>query len=504
MSGYQFPPYHSLGALLDVNPPSVAAQLREENRQLRELIAALDAEPSLVGVVTGVKGNRCAVRLGPQFFDLAKPHGMDGIVPGASVRLRAGKPAILGVVESPAHGGVAAVSTVIDDERCEVEVGGQLRVVLYFCERPKAGDRVVLDDSYHVATINLGKARSAQTYYGRTGVSWDDIGGLVEAKRQMREAVEEPHLHKDVYKKFGRSQPRGILLHGPPGNGKTMLGKAAATALAELHGAGASQSGFIYVKGPELLNKYIGASEENVRRLFSEARIHKAEHGAPACVFIDEADAILGKRGEQRGVEGMERTLVPMFLAEMDGFDDAACVMLLATNRADALDPAVVREGRVDRKIHVGRPTRDDAADILERALEGRPLAQSSKRLAKAGADALYSPDLVLYHVHTRGGVERRMCLEHLVSGAMVVGAAELAAQLAIRRELDPAARRDKREGAKACPAERGIGPQDLQAAATRLCQEQRACNHADAIEEFVEPYANEVERVVRAPAQSP
>ena len=468
-------------------PGASVAHLRAEIAELRARLEEIEEEPALFGVVLTAGEARCTVRLGPQVLDLARPKGMKGVEPGASVRLRAGRPAILGVADVPALGGVATVVAIIDDARCEVEAfGGQARAVLYLGERPKPGDRVVLDDGSCVALSNIGKARSAQTYHGETGVSWDDVGGLVEAKRQLREAVEEPYEHPELYAKFGRAPTKGILLHGPPGCGKTLLGKAVASSLARLHGSKGAGSGFLYVKGPELLNKYIGASEENVRRLFSQARLHQEEHGYPACVFIDEADAVLGRRGERHGVEGMERTLVPMFLAEMDGFDDAACLMLLATNRPDALDSAVVREGRIDRKVLVGRPSRDDVAQILERALGSRPLAGSARKLAGEGADALFSPELALYVVRTKDGEERRVCLRHFASGALAVAAAELAAQLAIRR-----ARTDGK--AK-------IGRDDLVAAAAQLLEEQRAGDHAEVLADFVEPFRGEVVDVVRCP----
>ena len=483
MSNRGYPPF----SYSQAPPLGSSAQLRAEVEELRARLAEIEDEPTFFGVVLTTNDDRCVVRLGPQMMDLARPKKMKGLEPGASVRLRGGKPAILGVADVPPLGGVATVVAIIDDSRCEVEAfGGQARAVLYLGQRPAPGDRVVLDDASCIALSNIGKARSAQTYHGETGVTWDDLGGLVEAKRQLREAVEEPYQHPELYAKFGRAPVKGILLHGPPGCGKTMLGKAVASSLAKLHGAKGDGSGFIYVKGPELLNKYIGASEENVRRLFSQARLHKAEKGYPACVFIDEADAVLGRRGERQGVEGMERTLVPMFLAEMDGFDDAACLMLLATNRPDALDSAVVREGRVDRKVLVGRPGLEDVAAILEKSLGDRPLADKAKRLAREGAEALFSPALTLYDVRTRDGRQHHVCLHHLASGALAVGQAELAAQLAIRRAV--------------VDGKAKIGRDDLVAAAAQLLEEQRAGDHAEALADFVEPFRDELERVTRLP----
>ena len=464
------------------------AELRLELQQLRDRLAEIEEEPGLFGVVIACTEERCAVRLGPQMLDLVRPRGMKGLAPGVYVRLRAGKPAILGTAVVPVLGGMATVVALLDQERCEVEAfGGQARAVLYLGgKKPKPGERVVLDEASCVALTNVGKPRSTLAYHGDTGVGWADVGGQEEAKRQLREAVEEPYEHPELYEKFGRAPAKGVLLHGPPGCGKTLLGKAVATSLAKLHGKKGAGSGFIYVKGPELLAKWVGSSEENVRRLFSQARLHKEEHGYPACVFIDEADAVLGRRGERQGVEGMERTIVPMFLSEMDGLEDASCFMLLATNRPDVLDPAVVREGRIDRKVLVGRPTERDVAEILERSLEGRPLAAPAPRLAAEGARALFAPELALYVARLRDGEERRLCLGHLASGALAVAAAELATQFAIRRA--------RAEGkAKICGA-------DLVAAAAQLLEEQRAGDHAAVLIEFVEPFKHDVVEVSRCP----
>src|SRR5262249_7038614 len=153
---------------------------------------------------------------------------------------------------------------------------------------------------------------------------------------------EDPILHRDLYRALGQKPLKGILLEGPTGVGKTHLARAMATGVCALHNAKPAESGLLVTKGPELLNKYIGESEAGVRRLFESARRHHKEHGCPAIVLLDEADALLGKRGSTRW-EGMERTIVPQFLAEMDGMEESHAFVVLTTNRADMLDEAILR-----------------------------------------------------------------------------------------------------------------------------------------------------------------
>jgi proteasome-associated ATPase len=262
-----------------------------------------------------------------------------------------------------------------------------------------------------------------------------------------------------------------------------MIGKAAATAMADLHGASAKSTGFIYVKGPELLSMWVGSSESNIRSLFDQARRHKQKNGYPAIVFIDEADAILGKRGAQR-FEGMERTTVPMFLAEMDGLEDSGALVLLATNRPDTLDPAVVRDGRIDRKIHIARPTKTDAEEIFFGHAKKRPLALPINEFAAKGASMVYDPARSLYRAETETGT-RLFCMRDLLNGAMIAGICESAAQFAIRREI----------ASGECD---GINLDDLIAAVKDSHAQLRHLNHSDEIAVWAEDHGNvtSIERV--------
>ncbi len=229
----------------------------------------------------------------------------------------------------------------------------------------------------------------------------------------------------------------GIVVHNC---GKTMLGKAAATAISEL--CGVDKSGFLYIKGPEVLDPYVGVSEATVRKIFIKAKEHKLAHGSPAVVFVDEADAILGKRGMHHSF--MEKTIVPAFLTEMDGMEESGALIILATNRPDTLDPAVVRDGRIDRKVAVSRPDRHDSRDIFKLYLGNVPIAKglSIQELAEMAAEALFHENRALYQLTLRTRDEVAVPLSALVSGSMIAGIVDKAVSFALHRDIEAGLRK--------------------------------------------------------------
>lgn len=456
-------------------------RLEYELKVAMERLEALTEIPGIFASVLEVEKKYITVCTGPQTLSIRKPPAMKGLEVGAVVRLRAGQnepPAVTQIVEfPPATGPITRVVSVVDEKYVEVAVGPEKLLVLYppgFALH--VDDRVILDFTGKVVVKNLGRGDKSKVFADDTGVSWADVGGLDEAKKLLIEAIEEPVSHKELYAKYGRKPTRGILLHGPPGTGKTMLGKAAATALAAVYGATARSGGFLYVKGPELLNMFVGNSEGNIRQLFASARQHRAEHGYPAIIFIDEADALMGKRGAKRGMEGMERTLVPQFLAEMDGLEDAGCMVLLATNRPDTLDPAVVRPGRVDTKIYIRRPTQPEAEQIFSLYVKKVPVVKGTTReeLAKAGAAALFDDKNALIVLRCDDGKDQRFGMRELASGALIASIVERASQRALRRE---------RDGEKP----HGVAIGDFNDVMKELLAEYRALDHNDAVGDFVE-----------------
>jgi proteasome-associated ATPase len=224
-------------------------------------------------------------------------------------------------------------------------------------------------------------------------IGYADIGGLGDQIEQIRDAVELPFLHKDLFLEHQLKPPKGILLYGPPGCGKTLIAKAVANSLAKKvaeQGKGEGRSYFLNIKGPELLNKYVGETERHIRLVFQRAR-EKASEGTPVIVFFDEMDSIFRTRGS--GVSSdVENTIVPQLLSEIDGVEGLENVIVIgASNREDMIDPAILRPGRLDVKIKIERPDAEAAKDIFSKYLV-RELPLHPEDIAEHGG----SPDATI------------------------------------------------------------------------------------------------------------
>ena len=238
-----------------------------------------------------------------------------------------------------------------------------------------SGDAVLMASTTEVKVSDKPAANNGDV----PKVSYDDIGGLGDAVRKIREMVELPLRHPELFKRLGVEAPKGVLLHGPPGTGKTMLAKAV---------AGETSSNFISIGGPEIVSKFYGESEGKLREIFKDA-----EENAPSIIFIDEIDSIAPKRDEVNGEE--ERRIVAQLLSLMDGLNSRGKVVVIgATNRPNSIDEALRRPGRFDREIEIGIPDRDGRLEILEIHTRGMPLAEdvdlkwlADKTHGYAGAD---------------------------------------------------------------------------------------------------------------------
>lgn len=317
-----------------------------------------------------------------------------------------------------------------------------LRSALLMKEKLKPGMEVRLDANQRVAleVIGVGKRveRSLETV---TELPWNEIGGQDEAVQAIRDAIELPFLHRDLFKRFQHTVPKGFLLHGPPGCGKTLLGKATAYNLRQQIKAQTDVDHpefFLHVKGPEILNMWVGESERQVRDLFAQCR-ERANDGALAFLFIDEAESILGTRRGGR-YSTILSTLVPMFCSEMDGIEPLQnVVIILASNRADLIDPAILRPGRIDRKIKVRRPDKPGAQRIYEIYLkETLPLAEPRSDLAAAITEAHFArvPQNQFLEIVYRSGRKDFLYRGDLASGAIIAAVVERAKGIAIKRSI--------------------------------------------------------------------
>ncbi len=270
-------------------------------------------------------------------------------------------------------GPITKIAEVLGDDR--LRVGGEHGLQSHILERAaglrktelKAGDEVRVDPNYRMALELLSRPEAREHFLDVVPeLPWEKVGGQDTALQAIKDAIELPLIHGELFQKFHHATPKGFLLHGPPGCGKTLIGKATAynltRRLREKTGDDMKEY-FMHVKGPEILNMWVGESERIVREIFSTAR-QKRREGFLPFLFIDEAESILGTRRASR-YSNILSTLVPMFCSEMDGIDSLNdVVIILASNRADLIDPAILRPGRIDRKIKVNRPNRDGAREI--------------------------------------------------------------------------------------------------------------------------------------------
>lgn len=296
----------------------------------------------------------------------------------------------------------------------------------------QAQDTVMLDESGEFA-VRLMESHKAQELLLEEypHISFGDIGGLHTQIRQIRDAVQLPFAHRELYSFYGLQGAKGILLYGPPGNGKTMLAKAIAHSLAE-EGRGA----FLSLKGPEVLSKFVGEAEHMIRMVFDRAR-DIAAHDKAVVIFIDEMDSLLRTRGS--GISSdVETTVVPQFLSELDGLEDLHNVVVIgASNRLDMIDPAVLRPGRLDIKISIGAPDKQAASDVVRRYV-GANMTQAADvdGLVRAVIDDVYDPSRHVALLRSdEGDIQVRM--RDLISGARLKNITDRAKMMAIKQSLN-------------------------------------------------------------------
>ena len=425
---------------------------RQELAALHEDIKALQLPPLAHATVLAVDatartadvsiaGRRHRVGVGPAVVS-SSLHPGDDVVLNEHLVITATCP-------SPRFGEVVTVKETYDDGTVLVLARHDEEQVLSLSEtlsdhRPRVGDALVADLAVRMALRPVVRSEVEELVLEEVpDVGYGDIGGLGEQIELIRDAVELPFLHPDLYREHRLTPPRGVLLYGPPGCGKTLIAKAVA---ASLGAGGRGEAYFLNIKGPQLLDKYVGETERRIRVIFARAR-EKAATGVPVVVFFDEMDSLFRTRGSGRSSD-VETTVVPQMLAEIDGVDELDNVVVIgATNREDMIDPAILRPGRLDVKIRIGRPDRRGAAEILATYLT--PDLPISEELMVAHGDAQSAVDALIEQViealYTRrratemveltraDGQVEILHVADLVSGAMLANIVDRAKKVAVK-----------------------------------------------------------------------
>jgi len=438
-------------------------QTRDQIANLREEVEKLTQPPAVYGTFIAfnddntvdiyAQGRKMRVSILPG-ITTSDVHRGDEVVLNESF-------SVIAVRASDGQGEVVTVKDVLDERRVLVYGRADEERVVELAQSLKetklrAGDALLLDTRSNLLVEKIARPESEELVLEEVpDISYEDIGGLDAQIELITDAVELPYLHRALFQNYELPAPKGILLYGPPGCGKTLIAKAVANSLskkvAELSGNKNVRSYFLNIKGPELLNKYVGETERQIRLVFQRAR-EKAEEGTPVIIFFDEMDSLFRTRGT--GISSdMESTIVPQLLAEIDGVESLRDVIVIgATNREDLIDPAILRPGRLDVKIKIERPNQEAAAQIFQRYLHSELPIDESIIKDLGGGDRDKAVRLMIeqtvenmyliddtnrfLEVTYQGGDKEILYFKDFASGAMIENVVRRAKKLAVKREI--------------------------------------------------------------------
>ena len=431
---------------------------------LRDEVDKLSAPPSQYGIFVGlnVDGTADIISAGRKFRVQLHPD----LDPG---QLRKGDEVVVNdsqnviLAQSTSAGGqIVTYKETLDDGRRAIVFGrGDDDRVMEFADhligqKLRTGETLLADARSGLLIERLPRPEVEELVLEEVpDITYEDVGGLDTQIEAITDAVELPYLHQHLFSEYDLPAPKGILLYGPPGCGKTMIAKAVANSLAkkvaQVTGRPNVRSYFLNIKGPELLNKYVGETERQLRLVFSRAR-EKAAEGVPVIVFFDEMDSLFRTRGT--GISSdMESTIVPQLLAEIDGVEALRDVIVIgASNREDLIDPAILRPGRLDVKIKIERPDERAAEQIFGRYLTtdlpldaatveelgGGDPAKAVQAMIEATVAEMYRADVArqFLEVTYQNGDKEILYFKDFASGAMIENIVRRAKKLAIKREI--------------------------------------------------------------------